>query len=957
MSSMNPLQITKAAFCSGMYWNPLPAIRSGTRNNCHLIFHGARNGPPRLRTMTCIQSSREHSFMNTGGITSIARRYSSRTSNSAPKQIPPHASGPVQTLRGVVEVTWANKFQPGHNMVRLKDVEYVVEVAPSAAAVSFGVMQQRNAGGGNRNSKKDMNTNNSSTTQDHTVVPKHVLCSGSIPNVFVGETVTVTGQWADDTKYGSWLHLSKPILLGELPQSIACEDMFFRNGGLKGIGPKMYQQLKDLAAVLTPRDVGIQHQNHVGVLDIIEKRPELMRRIQRVGPKTVTTLMKRWEQAKLHRELVNVLVHVGLIDVPLAIRLAARITEHRSTVGSESPLVALREDPYRLVRTRLLAFKTADMIMMNMGIGPSDERRVVAGFLHCLALASEGGHCGLPTSELVSQTERLLRVGGKHLVLSPDHVALVRRDPRVHVAVVDGVECCFDRDLFEAEEEVARRLVQIATGTVSWGPVVNLDACIVRASQQSGSGIDLSVSQSAALRAIVASKLTVMTGGPGVGKTKIIDVLVRLLKPLGAEILLCAPTGRAASRLREATNMHAVTLHRLLGISVDGSVAHNSRNPLKCDLVIVDEASMVDTELMDLLVQAMPASAALLVVGDADQLPSVGPGDVLMNLIESAVPTVVRLTEVHRQAAHSPLITLAHDIRAGVVSPLLSASTPTAAANDVVFVKTVSPDQTLDVVRDLVTRRIPQRLDVDPVRDIQVLCPTMRQGRVSVDPMNRMLQNVLNPEPDNTQVVRGLQVAFQMHDKVMQLVNDNDKGVFNGEIGVVSFLNLKPGSDEALQVTFSDAHGDAKNIVSYTRAELDVHLRLAYACTVHKAQGCEFKAVIVVLSVEHMNMLRRSLLYTACTRARDVLYIVGQQAAVTYAVHNDDQPKAGKPRRWTLLAQLLRQRHCPTVLVDDAEVVPAATPPTDGRRAVRTIPPGVRPHAENAPYREQDVLL
>jgi exodeoxyribonuclease V alpha subunit len=344
----------------------------------------------------------------------------------------------------------------------------------------------------------------------------------------------------------------------------------------------------------------------------------------------------------------------------------------------------------------------------------------------------------------------------------------------------------------------------------------------------------------------------------------------------------------------------------MLGVHRDGTVHHDADNPLDYDLVVVDEASMVDSRLLDMLLAAMRDDASLLIVGDDNQLPSIGPGDVLKDFIEARVGAVVRLVEIHRQAAESQLVRVSHSILEGKM--------PTMAKNldgddDFVFLPVEDSEQLTNTVRQLVTEVLPRRLGIDAVRDIQVLCPMKKRGPHAVEPLNLLLQEALNPLTDPRQKrMKGLQNSFRFGDKVMQIINCEKKVVNNGETGVVTFLNLKSRTKEALQVTFSNIRG-ASRVVSYSHSELDEHLTLSYATTIHKSQGCEYPAVVVVLSTDQILMLQRSLLYTAVTRARRAVVVVGQSSSLMYAIKNDDRGDSveGGRRRWTLLSILLKE--------------------------------------------------
>jgi exodeoxyribonuclease V alpha subunit len=381
------------------------------------------------------------------------------------------------------------------------------------------------------------------------------------------------------------------------------------------------------------------------------------------------------------------------------------------------------------------------------------------------------------------------------------------------------------------------------------------------------------------------SKTLVMTGGPGVGKTTIVKGILRILAAKGVRLLLCAPTGRAAKRMTEATGFEAKTIHRLLEVDPKtGGFKRGDDNPLDCDLLVIDEASMVDVMLMHALIKAVPAAAALLIVGDIDQLPSVGPGQVLADIISSGAIPVVRLTEVFRQAAQSRIITIAHRINQGIIPDL----TPPENDSDFYFVQAEEPEIAVQRIVELVKARIPARFGFDPIRDIQVLCP-MNRGGVGARSLNIELQAALNPAGD--QKIERFGWTFAPGDKVMQIQNDYDKEVYNGDIGYIDGVDLDDGE---LVANF-----DGRS-VTYAFGELDT-LVPAYAATIHKSQGSEYPAVVIPVMTQHYAMLQRNLLYTGVTRGRKLVVLVGQKKAVAIAVRN----VSGR-RRWSKLNEWLR---------------------------------------------------
>jgi exodeoxyribonuclease V alpha subunit len=488
------------------------------------------------------------------------------------------------------------------------------------------------------------------------------------------------------------------------------------------------------------------------------------------------------------------------------------------------------------------------------------------------------GHCGLPEGDLVTQAATLLEVP---IALVEEAVGLELAAGGVVRDRVAAGTLLFLASLHAAEQAIAGQLAAIGAGATPW-PAIDADKALAWAGAQQG--LALADEQRAAVALALRSKLLVLTGGPGVGKTTVLKTILQILLAKRVRPLLCAPTGRAAKRLAEVTGLEARTIHRLLEVNPrDGRFRRDERTPLDADLVVVDEASMVDVPLMHALVRAVPRSAALLVVGDADQLPSVGPGQVLADLIASGAIPVARLTTVFRQAAASRIVAAAHQVNAGLVPQ----TTPDGETGDFYLVDAADAERAAERVLSLVRDRIPRRFGLDPTRDIQVLCP-MNRGAAGARTLNLALQAALNPHASPR--LERFGTAFAPGDKVMQVENDYDKEVYNGDIGRVVSVDLDAG---ALVVEV-----DGRDIV-YDSGELD-RLVLAYATTIHKAQGSEYPAVVIPLTTEHYPMLQRRLIYTAITRGRRLVVVVGPKKALGIAVG-----QATARRRWSKLAEWL----------------------------------------------------
>ena len=506
--------------------------------------------------------------------------------------------------------------------------------------------------------------------------------------------------------------------------------------------------------------------------------------------------------------------------------------------------------------------------------------RVRAGISYALTEAMDEGHCGLPTDELVPLAEKLLEVPQQ---LIRTALELELQDGTVIADRVGETPCIFLAGLLRAERTIAERLLRLANGTLPWPWI---DPAKALPWVEKHIGLALAESQVAAIRLALVSKALVMTGGPGVGKTTIIKAILRILAAKGTGLLLCAPTGRAAKRMTEATGFEAKTIHRLLEVDPKGGgFKRNVENPLDCDLLVLDETSMVDVLLMHALLKAVPETAALLVVGDVDQLPSVGPGQILADMITSGAVPVVRLTEVFRQAAQSRIITSAHRINQGSIPDLGKPE----GDSDFYFVQADDSETAVPRIIELVKTRIPQRFGLDPIRDIQVLCP-MNRGGVGARSLNIELQAALNPAGERK--VERFGWTFAPGDKVMQIENDYDKEVYNGDIGYIDDVDPEAGE---LTASFDG------RAVTYGFGELDT-LVPAYAATIHKSQGSEYPAVVIPVMTQHYSMLQRNLLYTGVTRGKKLVVLVGQKKAVAIAVRSI----SGR-RRWSKLREWLAE--------------------------------------------------
>src|SRR5712671_6987933 len=576
-----------------------------------------------------------------------------------------------------------------------------------------------------------------------------VTVVGYSATIAAGEWITASGEWVNDRTHGQ--QFKAKFLRTSLPDSADGIEKYLSSGMIRGVGPVYAKKLV--------RAFGDK------VFDVIEATPDRLREVDGIGPVRGASILAAWAEQKAVREIM-VFLHSHGVGTARAVRIY-------KTYGADA-IQVMTENPYRLARDiRGIGFKTADAIAMKLGIEKAAMIRVRAGISYALAEAMDEGHCGLPTEELIPLAEKLLEVPQQLIRIALD---LELQEGTLVGDRVGDTPCVFLAGLHRAERTIAERLTRLANGTLPW-PWIDPHKALPWVEKHIG--LALAESQVAAIRLALMSKVLVMTGGPGVGKTTIVNAILRILAAKGTGLLLCAPTGRAAKRLTEATGFEAKTIHRLLEVDPKGGgFKRGEDNPLDCDLLVVDEASMVDVMLMQALMKAVPAKAALLIVGDIDQLPSVGPGQVLADIITSGALPIIRLTEVFRQAAQSRIITSAHRINQGGIPDLA----PPGTDSDFYFVSVEQPEIAVRRIVELVKIRIPKHFGFDPIRDIQVLCP-MNRGGVGARSLNIELQAALNPAGE--QKVERFGWIFAPGDKVMQIQNDYDKEVYNGDIGYV----------------------------------------------------------------------------------------------------------------------------------------------------------------------------
>jgi exodeoxyribonuclease V alpha subunit len=688
-----------------------------------------------------------------------------------------------------------------------------------------------------------------------------VTVVGSLLGVPAGARLRVRGHFETSPRFGEQFRVTSYTEIA--PETIEGIRRYLGSGLIKGIGPEFAGRIVARFGIRT--------------LEILDAEPHRIAEVSGIGPVRAQSIMRTWAE---QREIRKVMVFLQGYGVSPA--FAARIYKRYGG----SAIARVRENPYRLAFDVWgIGFLSADRLAAALGIGRDSEVRVEAGVRHALDEAASAGHVFVPRDRLAAHAAALLEVDE-----ALAHAAIDRLGRAGDVALepTEEGEAVFEAGLYRAERAVAAELLRLLEG-----PRANLAIDTERALAwyEQASGITLAKQQAEAIRRAISEPVVVVTGGPGVGKTTIVRGIVNILAKKGLTIALAAPTGRAAKRLCEATGQPAATLHRLLEWRPhEGVFGRTAGKPLESDLLVVDEASMIDVRLAADLFGALAGGTRLVLVGDVDQLPSVGPGNVLADIIASGAVPTVRLTEIFRQAAESLIVTNAHRIHDGLLPDLGAPPAEGAVADkrDFFFLEEDDPARAAALVRDLVATRLPRRYGLGG-QDIQVLAP-MHRGELGAGNLNALLQAALTTGAD--EIKRGARI-FRVGDRVMQMRNDYDKDVFNGDVGQVARLDAEAGE---LVVRFDDRE------VIYETDDLD-ELGLAYAATVHKSQGSEYPAVVVPVHTQHFVMLQRNLLYTAVTRGKRLVVLVGSRKALGLAVRNGDVAARGSRLRHRLAAR------------------------------------------------------
>jgi len=668
-----------------------------------------------------------------------------------------------------------------------------------------------------------------------------ITVTGNSPTLSVGEYIKCSGTWHNDYNYGKQFKAN--FLKALPPDTLEGIEKYLGSGLIKGIGPHFAKQLITAFADQ--------------VFDIIEQRPELLATINGIGKTRAKSICSNWQYQKIVREIMVFLQSHGVGTT--------RATRIFKTYGKDA-IAIVSKNPYQLAKDISgIGFISADTIAGNLGIAKDSLIRARAGLSHVLLEATSSGHCGLPYEALILNSQKLLAIDRELIILAIEEEISIKSIMYDHI---DDIPCIFLTSYYYYERQIAKILLTIKHSAIPW-EVKNIAQTLLLIEQELA--ITLADAQKAAIARALSEKLMVITGGPGTGKTTLVKTLLKTLESKKLNIKLCAPTGRAAKRLTDTTGVDATTIHRLLEIDqAHGGFKYNEENKLLCDYLIVDEVSMVDVALFCSLVKALPDHAGLLLVGDVDQLPSVGAGQVLKDIINSGVIAVIKLTQVFRQATTSDIIINAHNINKGIIPNLTS---PKEGA-DFYFIEAELGGEIINKIVTMVADRIPKKFHLDPIQDIQILCP-MQRGGTGARALNVELQKVLNPNYKEG-IVKFDQI-FAVGDKTMQTENNYDKDTYNGDLGIITAINQQ---EQEVTINFYNNH----HIYDYT--DLD-QVTLAYATTIHKSQGSEYPAIIIPLTMQSYMMLKRNLIYTGITRGKKLVIVIGQKKAFAMAIKDD----------------------------------------------------------------------
>ena len=686
-----------------------------------------------------------------------------------------------------------------------------------------------------------------------------VTVVGSATSVSAGEHLEATGKWVVDREHGQQFKADE--LKTTHPASAEGIEKYLASGAIRSIGPKIAAKIVNIYKERT--------------LEIFEIAPDFLLHIKGIGHERVKRISQSWKEQKEVRKIMLFMAEHGITF--------GRAVKIYRTYGQES-IAKIKENPYRLADDiRGIGFKTADELAAKMGIDRNSPFRARAAVQYTLQDLASRGHVGYPEPGIIEHTTKLVEID--QLIVEAAVKSAVAEKTVIR-ETVEGEFWLYLTTLHRAEVGLAQSVHRIASATPHPMPKIDVEKAITWV--EGKLGIKLALGQQEAIRQATQQKMLVITGGPGVGKTTLVRSILEIFAAKKVKCVLAAPTGRATKRLAESTGQTAKTIHRLLEFDpATGDFKKNQQNPLTGDLFVLDEVSMVDVVLGHQFLRAVPSNACVILVGDVDQLPSVGPGSVLADLISSNVVPVVRLTEIFRQAAESEIVTAAYAINQGRM-PNLKA--PDEGLSDFYFIEAEEPEAIQDLIVRLVKERIPKRFGFDPKKDIQVLTP-MNRSVLGARNLNQVLQTALNPGDGGPEVQR-FGWTFRLGDRVIQTENDYNRDVFNGDLGLIESINR---IEQEMVVNFEGRQ------VEYDFGDLD-ELALAYVLSIHKSQGSEFPCIVIPIHTQHYMMLQRNLLYTAVTRGKKLVVLVGTKKALGMAVRRQDTSQ-----RFTALRKRLRE--------------------------------------------------
>jgi len=683
-----------------------------------------------------------------------------------------------------------------------------------------------------------------------------VTVVGNTSSIAIGEYVSVTGEWVKNKNYGEQfaahsIQLTPPNTIEEIEKYLA-------SGAINGIGEH------DAAKLV--KAFGIE------IFEVLEKNPQKLLEVENLSQKQIDQIKESWIEKGIIQRITLFLQTHGM-SPSKAIKIFNKY--------GNSAIDLLQSNPYQLVKDIPgIGFKSADQIALHLGIGRQSQLRARAGLNYILSEKNSSGHCAYPREKLLNDAEFILNIDQE---LIREELDQELKEGFLVAEEIDNNVCIFQKLIYQTEKSIATLIGELKKGSTPWPYPKNIDKSLSKTEKKLK--LTLASLQKLAIHTALINKMSVITGGPGTGKSTLTLALTNYLSQLDIRITLCSPTGRAAKRLSECTGMEAKTIHRLLIYDREKrEFKYNSLNPLETDFVLVDEASMLDIFLVQALLKAIPSHAVLVFVGDVDQLPPVGLGQFLKDLIQSEIVPVITLSQIFRQAKESQIIQAAHKINEGQM-PDLSPH----RMSDFFFLEKNTPLEVEETILDLISHRLPSAFGFNPVHDIQVLCP-MQKGVVGVKNLNLKIQQLLNKNP--IAQIEKYGFHYGVGDKVMVTENNYDKDVFNGDMGIVETISLE---DQRIQILIDG------RLIEFNFSELET-IQPSYAITIHKSQGSEYSAVIIPVVTEHSIMMQRNLIYTAITRGKKLVVLVGQTRALYLAVN-----ELKKRKRWTKLKEWLKE--------------------------------------------------